>query len=288
MRWATRSPSSIAACAPADRRSMRWRHMRRVIEGNARSARDAGLAEDAVQAWQTRILHALDGIAAVAGAARARRLRPPRARRSASRQSLSLARPAGAVRRAGIRRGDGDDRPWLRSRVPADGSGSARLAGGGEPRVEPLRRAHRRRGADARAAGVPVAARDGPRACRGEARAMPTVPRAICAAAAAYLHPPPPIVVAIGGLPGSGKSTLARALAPDTGRRTRRAGAAQRRDPQAPARRRAGAAPAAGGLQRRRERGGVRATRRAWSRRPRAAGMRWLRTRPSSIRATGR
>jgi aminoglycoside phosphotransferase family enzyme/predicted kinase len=32
-----------------------------------------------------------------------------------------------------------------------------------------------------------------------------------------YLHPPPPILVAIGGLPGSGKSTLARALAPELG-----------------------------------------------------------------------
>ena len=32
-----------------------------------------------------------------------------------------------------------------------------------------------------------------------------------------YLCPPPPILLAIGGLPGSGKSTLARALAPELG-----------------------------------------------------------------------
>jgi hypothetical protein len=37
------------------------------------------------------------------------------------------------------------------------------------------------------------------------------------AAAQAYLAPPPPVVVAIGGLQGSGKSTLARDLAPDLG-----------------------------------------------------------------------
>jgi hypothetical protein len=37
------------------------------------------------------------------------------------------------------------------------------------------------------------------------------------AAAQAYLAPPPPVVVAIGGLQGTGKSTLARSLAPDLG-----------------------------------------------------------------------
>ncbi len=37
------------------------------------------------------------------------------------------------------------------------------------------------------------------------------------AAASAYLLPKPPVVIAIGGLPGSGKSTLARALAPALG-----------------------------------------------------------------------
>ena len=70
-------------------------------------------------------------------------------------------------------------------------------------------------------------------ASAGQCRRRPT---RYLRAAAAYLQPPPPVVVAIGGLPGSGKSTLARALAPDTGQRARRAGAAQRRDPQAPAR----------------------------------------------------
>ena len=44
-------------------------------------------------------------------------------------------------------------------------------------------------------------------------------------------------LIAIGGLPGSGKSTLARALAPALGPAPGALVAAQRRDPQAPARR---------------------------------------------------
>ena len=90
-------------------------------------------------------------------------------------------------------------------------------AGGGQPCAEPLRRAHRRRRADARAAAVPVAARDGARACRGEARQCGSWPRAIWQRPPAYLQPTPAVVVAIGGLPGTGKSTLARALAPELG-----------------------------------------------------------------------
>ena len=192
--------------------------MRRVVEGNARSARDAGLAEDAVQAWQTRILAALDGIAPWL----ARRARDGFVRRAHGDLHLGnlclWQRPAGAVRCAGIRRGDGDDRPWLRSRVPADGSRPARLAGGGEPRAEPLRRAHRRRRADR------ADCRCSCRCVRWSAR-MSRRSAATADIAARYLARgrglssarSRPIVLAIGGLPGSGKSTLARALAPDLG-----------------------------------------------------------------------
>lgn len=41
--------------------------------------------------------------------------------------------------------------------------------------------------------------------------------RAYLAMALGYLHPPPPVVLAIGGLQGTGKSTLARAVAPELG-----------------------------------------------------------------------
>ena len=62
MRWATRSPRSIVAWRRRPG-SMRWRQCVALSRGMPRSARDAGLAEDAVQAWQTRIVGALDGIA---------------------------------------------------------------------------------------------------------------------------------------------------------------------------------------------------------------------------------
>ena len=103
--------------------------MRHVAEGNAQSALDAGLPGAAVRAWQTQQLVALDTHCAVAGTARTRWLRSPRAWRSASWKSMPLAGEAGSVRRAGIRRGDGDDRPGLRPCVPADGSRSARRRG---------------------------------------------------------------------------------------------------------------------------------------------------------------
>ena len=41
--------------------------------------------------------------------------------------------------------------------------------------------------------------------------------RAYLSMSLGYLHPPPPVVVAIGGLQGTGKSTLARKLAPELG-----------------------------------------------------------------------
>ena len=88
--------------------------MRHVAEGNAQSAHDAGLAG-------THPCRA-GRHCALACAARARWFRPSRTWRSASRKSLPLAGSPRPVRCAGIRRGDGDDRSGLRSRVPADGS----------------------------------------------------------------------------------------------------------------------------------------------------------------------
>ena len=221
--------------------------MRQIAHGNVPSALGAGLPAAEVAAWRDGVLAALDcALTPLARRARRRRLCPPRPWRPASGQSLPLAGPAGAVRRAGVRRGAGHHRPRLRPRLPAHGPGPAGGPRRRQPGAEPLCGAHRRCGAGGGAAGLPVDARHGARACRGAHAATPRH-------GAAYLARPrwticgrpPPVVVAIGGLPGSGKSTLARALAPELGARPGRAGPAQRRNPQAPARRRAGAAPAA-------------------------------------------
>ena len=218
MRSAMRSPRiHRARCRRRRRIDAAGGACAHVAAGNARRrSTPACRRRDGRAPGQTRIAGRPGRHAPTGWRTRARRLRPPRAWRSASRQSLPLAGPAGAVRCAGIRRGDGDHRPRLRPRLPADGPRPAGRPRGGQPRAEPLRRAHRRRRADARPAGVPVAARDDPRACRGEARQRTTAARylgarrGVSAARAAG-------VVAIGGLPGTGKSTLARALAPELG-----------------------------------------------------------------------
>ena len=62
MRSAMQSRRSIAACHPLTETDA-VAAMRHVAEGNAQSAHDAGLPDEAVRAWQTRILVALDGIA---------------------------------------------------------------------------------------------------------------------------------------------------------------------------------------------------------------------------------
>ena len=122
--------------------------MRGVVEGNAQSALDAGLPVDAVRAWQTRIVAALDSIAPWL-AQRARDGFVRRAHGDLHLGNLCLwhGRPV-PFDALEFDEAHGDDRPWLRPRVPADGSRSARHTSGGEPRAEPLRRTRRRRSAD--------------------------------------------------------------------------------------------------------------------------------------------
>ena len=190
--------------------------LRRVIQGNAQSARDAGLAEDAVQAWQTRILDALDGIA------------PWLARRERD----------GFVRRA---HGDlhlGNLCLWQGRPVPFDalefdealatidlGYDLAFLLMDLDRRVSRaaanrvLSRYVARTGDAALTGGLPVflSLRAMVRAHVEAKRDAADIVSGYLAAASAYLQVQRPLVLAIGGLPGSGKSTLARVLAPDLG-----------------------------------------------------------------------
>ncbi len=190
--------------------------MRRVVEGNARAASDAGIGEDTVHPWRTCILHAIEGI------------EPWLTRRAHD----------GFVRRA---HGDlhlGNLCLWRGRPVPFDALEfdealatidlaydfafllmdlDQRVSRAAANRV--LNRYVARTGDAALTAGLPVflslraMIRAHVEARRGNADGA----AGYVAAAAAYLHTRRPIVVAIGGLPGSGKSTLARALAPDIG-----------------------------------------------------------------------
>ena len=101
MRW----PPIHGACRPPP--ASRWRDtMRWIADGNvALGARCRPAGRAGAGLVRRRCSAALAGIAAWQQRARPRRLRPPRARRSASRQSLPLARQAGAVRCARVRRG---------------------------------------------------------------------------------------------------------------------------------------------------------------------------------------
>jgi aminoglycoside phosphotransferase family enzyme/predicted kinase len=190
--------------------------MRRVIEGNVQSALDAGLPEDAVRAWQTRIIAALDGIA------------PWLARRARD----------GFVRRA---HGDlhlGNLCLWQGRPVPFDalefdeamatidlGYDLAFLLMDLDQRVarvaanRVLNRYVARTGDAALTRGLPLflSLRAMIRAHVEAKRGNTDIATHYLSAASAYLQPKPPIVLAIGGLPGSGKSTLARALAPELG-----------------------------------------------------------------------
>jgi uncharacterized protein len=190
--------------------------MRSVTQGNARSARDAGLPDDAVQSWQTRILAALEGIASW----------------------LSQRARDGFVRRA---HGDlhlGNLCLWQGRPVPFDalefdeamatidlGYDLAFLLMDLDQRVtrsaanRVLNRYVARSGDAALTRGLPAfqSLRAMVRAHVEAKRGNADTAAQYLSAAAAYLDAKRPIVVAIGGLPGSGKSTLARALAPELG-----------------------------------------------------------------------
>ncbi len=191
--------------------------MRHVADGNAQSAHDAGLPEEAVRSWLAGIRMALDGIA------------PWLARR----------RRDGFVRRA---HGDlhlGNLCLWQGRPVPFDalefdeamatidlGYDLAFLLMDLDRRVSRaaanrvLNRYVARTGDAALTIGLPpfLSLRAMVRAHVEAKRGNAEVAAHYLAAAAGYLRPKPPVVVAIGGLPGSGKSTLARALAPELGR----------------------------------------------------------------------
>lgn len=190
--------------------------MRHVANGNARSALDAGLPADAVEAWLTRMTIALDAIA------------PWLVRRARN----------GFVRRA---HGDlhlGNLCLWGGRPVPFDalefdeamatidlGYDLAFLLMDLDQRVtraassRVLNRYVARTGDAALTRGLPVflSLRAMVRAHVEAKRGNGALAEGYLAAAAAYLCVRPAVVVAIGGLPGTGKSTLARALAPELG-----------------------------------------------------------------------
>jgi len=190
--------------------------MRNVANGNAQSARDAGLAEAAIQSWRTRIHCALDAIA------------PWLAQRERD----------GFVRRA---HGDlhlGNLCLWQGRPVPFDalefdeamatvdlGYDLAFLLMDLDQRVSRaaanrvLNRYVARTGDAALTRGLPafLSLRAMIRAHVEAKRGNRDIGANYLSAAAGYLVPKPAFVLAIGGLPGSGKSTLARALAPELG-----------------------------------------------------------------------
>src|SRR5271165_5877165 len=190
--------------------------MRNIANGNAESARDAGLAEDAVQARQTGVLAALDAMA------------PWLAQRERD----------GFVRRA---HGDlhlGNLCLWQGRPVPFDalefdeamatidlGYDLAFLLMDLDQRVSRaaanrvLNRYVARTGDAALTRGLPVflSLRAMIRTHVEARRGNRDIAAHYLSAAATYLVPKPAFVLAIGGLPGSGKSTLARAVAPELG-----------------------------------------------------------------------
>jgi aminoglycoside phosphotransferase family enzyme/predicted kinase len=191
--------------------TMRW-----IADGNVRSARNAGLAEEPVQAWFADENAALAGIEA---------WQHQRAR-------------DGFVRRA---HGDlhlGNLCLWHGKPVPFDalefdermatidlGYDLAFLLMDIDQQVDRraanrvLNRYVARTGDVALTRGLPafLSMRAMVRAHVEASRSHAVAAERYLREALRYLRPPPPIALAIGGLPGSGKSTLARALAPELG-----------------------------------------------------------------------
>jgi uncharacterized protein len=190
--------------------------MRRVTDGNAQSALDAGLPEAAVRTWQTQLLAGLDSIA------------PWLEQRSRD----------GFVRRV---HGDlhlGNLCLWHGKPLPFDalefdeamatidlGYDLAFLLMDLDQRVDRaaanrvLNRYVARTGDAALTRGLPVflSLRAMVRAHVEAKRGNGAPAERYLDAATAYLRVVQPIALAIGGLPGSGKSTVARALAPELG-----------------------------------------------------------------------
>jgi aminoglycoside phosphotransferase family enzyme/predicted kinase len=190
--------------------------MRRVVEGNAQAARDAGLADDDVKVWLVAIGRALDAIAAW----------------------LAQRACEGFVRRA---HGDlhlGNLCLWQGRPVPFDalefdeamatidvGYDLAFLLMDLDQRVSRaaanrvLNRYVARTADAALTRGLPVflSLRAMVRAHVEAKRGNADIGAHYLSAAICYLNMKSAAVVAIGGLPGSGKSTMARALAPELG-----------------------------------------------------------------------
>lgn len=190
--------------------------MRRVLDGNLRAARAAGLDPAALAAWHDAIAPALE------------RLAPWLDRRGAE---------------GGVRRGHGDLHLgnlclWQGRPVPFDALEfdedlatidlgydfafllmdlDQRISRAAANRV--LNRYVARTGDAGLLHGLPVflSMRAMIRAHVEAARDNSVGSRSYLAAASGYLRPVAPVIIALGGLQGTGKSTLARALAPELG-----------------------------------------------------------------------
>ena len=216
----------------------------RMTEGNLRSARAAGLPAAQVAAWEQAMRAELARRADwLRGRAEAGFVRRCHGDLHLGNLCLWQGRPV-PFDALEFDEAIAHRRCRLRPRLPADGPGAPR-----RPRRPPTAcstatsRAPAM-GAGRRPAAVALAAKAMVRAHVEAARGRGAEAAAYLALSLGYLHPPPPVVVAVGGLMGTGKTHAGARPGARARPRARRAGAAQRRDPQAPPRRGAGAAPA--------------------------------------------
>ncbi len=190
--------------------------MRRVTDGNAQSALDAGLPEAAVRTWQSQLLASLDSIA------------PWLEQRA---RDGFVRRVHGDLHLGNLCLWHGE--PVLFDALEFDeamatidlGYDLAFLLMDLDQRVDRaaanrvLNRYVARTGDAALTRGLPVflSLRAMVRAHVEAKRRNSALAKRYLGAATAYLRVVPPIALAIGGLPGTGKSTVARALAPELG-----------------------------------------------------------------------